>query len=199
MLQEGELIGYARVSTDDQSAQMQIDALAKAGVDADRIYWETASGVSPKRHQLNLAIKAARPGDILVVWKLDRIARSLLDLLKKLETLEANGIGLRSLTEGVDTSTPAGRMLVNMLGALAQFERELIAERTRAGVRAHIERGGRIGAELKITPERKAEAIKLFRKGLTVRQVAELFGVQPATIYQHLPGGPRAYIGRNQK
>ena len=197
--QEGVLVGYARVSTEDQSLQMQIDALVKAGVDADMIYSETVSGVSNRRWQLELAIKSCQPGDTLVVWKLDRVGRNLLDLLRKLDKLQENGIGFRSLTEGIDTTTPVGRMMFSFIGALAQFERDLIRERTRAGVRAHIERGGRIGAERKITTKRKEEAIRLFNKGWSVRRVANKFGVKPQTIYQNLPGGPSAYIKKPRK
>jgi DNA invertase Pin-like site-specific DNA recombinase len=184
----GRLVGYARVSTSDQSAQMQIDALVKAGVHEDNIWWETASGVSRKRHALEKALMDAREGDILVVWKLDRVGRSLLDLLGIMKRLDDNGVGFKSLTEGIDTTTPAGRLILHVIGALAQFERDLIVERTRAGVKAHRERGGKIGQPLKMTPERMQEAVEMIKAGMPVKAVAGYFKVSPATIYNHLAG-----------
>ena len=172
---------------------MQIDALVKAGVDAGAIYSEQVSGVSKRRYQLSLAMKACRPGDTLVVWKLDRIGRSLLDLLDKMHRLEADGIGFKSLTEGIDTTTPGGRLIMHVMGALAQFERDLIVERTRTGVRRHMEQGGRIGAEKKMTAEKVKLAMTLFKKGKTAREVAITIGVKPQTIYNYFPGGPEKY------
>ena len=182
----GKLIGYARVSTAEQSVQMQVDALTKAG--CHRIFEEQASGVSKRRYQLALAIKAARKGDTLVVWKLDRIGRSLLDLLDKLTRLEKAGVGFKSLTEGIDTTTAGGRLIMHVMGALAQFERDLIVERTRAGVRAHIARGGKIGKERIMTEPRLKEAEAMLRAGATVKQVAKHFKVTTNTIYTYFPG-----------
>lgn len=182
------LVGYARVSTADQNPQMQIDALTKAGVHEDNIWWETASGVSRRRRALDMALADARHGDVLVVWKLDRVGRSLLDLLAIMKRLEDNGVGFKSLTEGIDTTTPAGRLILHVIGALAQFERDLIVERTRAGVKAHRERGGKIGQPLKMTPERMQEAVEMIKDGKRVKEVAAYFNVSPATIYNHLAG-----------
>jgi DNA invertase Pin-like site-specific DNA recombinase len=182
------LVGYARVSTADQNPQMQIDSLTKAGVHEDNIWWETASGVSRRRRALDMALADARHGDVLIVWKLDRVGRSLLDLLAIMKRLEDNGVGFKSLTEGIDTTTPAGRLILHVIGALAQFERDLIVERTRAGVKAHRERGGKIGQPLKMTPERMQEAVEMIKDGKRVKEVAAYFNVAPATIYNHLAG-----------
>lgn len=177
--------------------QMQIDALTKAGVDPDLIYSEQVSGVSKRRWQLDLAIKACGPGDTLVVWKLDRVGRSLLDLLARLKKLEDAGIGFKSLTEGIDTTTPGGRLIMHVMGALSQFERDLIVERTRAGVKAHIARGGKHGRDQIMTAERCKEALQMFKAGASAREVAKRFKVQPQTIYNYFPGGPEKYRGRN--
>lgn len=191
--QAGELIGYARISTADQNLDMQIAALRKAGVAEDCLYHETVSGVAQRRPRLDQAIKASRRGDTLVVWKLDRLGRSLLDLLNKLGKLEESGVGFRSLTEGIDTTTPGGRLIMQVMGALAEFERGLVVERTREGVRRHIERGGRIGAEKKMTAEKLKTAAAMFRKGATTREVAAALQVAPMTIYTYFPGGPAKY------
>lgn len=185
---EGELIGYARVSTEDQNLDMQIAALRKAGVEEHRIYSESVSGVSKRRPHLRQAIKACRPGDTFIVWKLDRMGRSMADLLKLVEELTASGVALRSLTEGLDTATPIGKLMLHVLGALAQFERDLIVERTREGVRRHIERGGRIGAERKMTPAKLRECARLLRQQYPVREVASRIGVAPMTIYTYFKG-----------
>ncbi len=190
---EPRLVGYARISTADQKLQMQIDALVKAGVDPAMIYSEQVSGVSTRRWQLDLAIKACAPGDTLVVWKLDRVGRSMLDLLGRMKKLEDAGIGFKSLTEGIDTTTPGGRLIMHVMGALAQFERDLVVERTRAGVRAHIARGGKHGREKIMTPERYRQAKKMFEAGASARDVAKKFGIQPQTVYNYFPGGPQKY------
>src|SRR5262249_41594749 len=120
-LPEGpRLIGYARVSTADQSVEMQLEALRKAGGHPDNLYHEQISGVAQRRPRLDLAFKDAREGDTFVVWKLDRMGRSLLDLLDRLKRLETRGIHFRSITEGIDTTTPGGRLIMHVMGALAQ-------------------------------------------------------------------------------
>lgn len=144
---DGRLIGYARVSTRDQSLGMQIDALKRAGVDSDNIHTDTVSGVSARRPGLERALKDCRPGDTLVVWRLDRFGRSLRDVLNRLEVMQRQGVGFKSLTEGIDLLTPIGRMLVAVLGSIAQFERDLIAERTKTGVRKAMADGKKIGAK----------------------------------------------------
>ncbi len=128
------LLGYARVSTDDQDTAAQVAALRAAG--AGRIFTERASGGRWDRPELHRLLDQIRAGDVVVVWKLDRLSRSLRDLLHLMDRLEAAGAGFRSLTEAVDTTTPAGRMMVQMVGAFAEFERAMVRERTRAGLAA---------------------------------------------------------------
>lgn len=188
---ERRLVGYARVSTSEQSVQMQVDALLKAGVHRDNIHTESVSGVSRRRPALERAYLDLQEGDTLVVWKLDRIGRSLLDLLDRMKRLDDMKCGFRSLTEGIDTTTPGGKLIMHVMGALAQFERDLIVERTRAGVRAHIERGGKIGAELIMTPKLVKKARAMLRRGDSVASVAKALKVSTGTIYNYFPGGLR--------
>ena len=133
------LIGYARVSTDDQDTRLQIDALKRAG--CERIYEESASGSRTDRPELAKALAHGRKGDVVVVWKLDRLGRSLPHLIDTVHDLEERKIAFRSLTDSIDTTTASGRMFFHMMGALAQFERDLIRERTHAGLKAARERG----------------------------------------------------------
>lgn len=185
---EGRLVGYARVSTAEQSLQMQIDALVEAGVHRDHIHTETASGVASRRPALALALKDCRRGDTLVVWKLDRLGRSMLDLLNRINELEARGVGLRSLTGSIDTTTPAGRLMLHVLGALAEFERDLIRERSRAGLLAHIARGGRVGAPRALSPEQVKQGRKWRREHVPVKEIARRFGVTTQTVYVRVIG-----------
>ena len=176
------LIGYARVSKlDGQTTSGQINALRSAG--CETIYEEAASGGRWDRPELQNLLKYLRPGDVVVVWKLDRLSRSLKDLLFIMEKLDAAGAGFRSLSEAIDTTSPGGRMVMQMLGSFAEFEREMIRERTRAGLdRARQE--GRVGGRRpKLTPEQRREAIDAVRSGRrTASQMARVFGVHPATI-----------------
>ena len=135
------LIGYARVSTDDQNLDLQLQALLRAGVHEDNIYKEHVSGVSRKREQFNRALKNLRRGDALVVWKLDRLGRSLKELVALSEEFSARGVELKSLTEGVDTTNAMGKFFFHIMASLAQFERDLISERTKAGLQAAKARG----------------------------------------------------------
>jgi DNA invertase Pin-like site-specific DNA recombinase len=182
--QPGVLIGYARVSTPDQDPAMQVQALERAGCDPVHIHVETASGVKQQRPMLERALKDARRGDTFVVWKLDRMGRSLLDLINKLAELERRGIAFRSLTEGIDTSTPGGRLIMHVMASLAQFERDLIVERTRAGIRAKKERGERHGGEPTFDHDVARQG---FRDGLDGVEVAKLCGVSRSRIYQLFP------------
>lgn len=182
------LVGYARVSTVEQNLDMQISALKAAGVFEDNIWTEKISGVARNRPQLRLALMDARPGDTFVVWKLDRLGRSLLDLLGHMNDLEKRQVAFRSLTEGIDTRTPTGKLLLHVIGALAQFERDLIVERTRAGIAEHRARGGRMGQPPKMTPPKIKEAMKMIEGGTSVIDVAHYFHVAPGTIYNHLAG-----------
>lgn len=185
---DGRLIGYARVSTQDQNLDLQIDALLKAGVARNNIHAEKVSGVSTKRPALDLALKDARRGDTLVVWKLDRFGRSTLDLLRRIEDLEKRGIGFKSITDSIDTTTPAGRMLLNVTASMAQFERETARERSIAGLKAHIERGGKVGAPRALSPEKVKQGKAWRAKGMSVREIARRFNVTTQTIYVRVVG-----------
>ena len=178
------LIGYARVSTEDQSLGMQIDALIRAGVDEADIFQEHVSGVAKRRPRLAATRKALRPGDTLVVWRLDRLGRSLRDLLDQLEWMAAHGIGFRSITEAFDTTTPIGQLYVHLSAAFAQFERQLISVRTTAGIRKKIAEGQRFGREREIDLER---AEKMLRQGKSCREVAVACKVSATTVYNHFP------------
>jgi DNA invertase Pin-like site-specific DNA recombinase len=181
------LVGYARVSTADQSVIMQVEALLKYGVKEEDIYSESMSGVKKNRPELAKAMRALAPGDTLVVWKLDRIARSINNLLEVMNELEAKGIKFRSITEGIETETPAGKMIMFVMGALAQFERDLIVERTRAGVKAAKERGVRFGAAHKLMPDEMPKVWKMINeKGVSQKKVAEKYGVSVQTIARRL-------------
>ena len=184
---EPVLVGYARVSTADQSVTMQVEALTKYGVRKEDIYTENVSGVAKKRPELQRALRALRKGDTLVVWKLDRVARSINNLLEVMNELEDKGVKFRSITEGLETETPTGKMILFVMGALAQFERDLIVERTRAGVQAAKERGVKFGAKHKLMPEDMPNVWKLVNeKGQTLEVVAKKYNVSPQTIYRRL-------------
>jgi DNA invertase Pin-like site-specific DNA recombinase len=187
------LIGYARVSTHDQDAELQRVALERAG--CLRLFEETASGAQRDRPQLAAALDYLRPGDTLVVWKLDRLARSLKQLIETVELLDARGAHFRSLTETIETGTPGGRLVFSIFGALAEFERSLIRERTMAGL-ATARAKGRVGGRPRsITPKRLKAAEGLLKAGdLTVSEVAQQIGVSPSTLYRYLPAA-RASTG----
>jgi DNA invertase Pin-like site-specific DNA recombinase len=176
------LLGYARISkADDQDTAAQVDALKAAG--CRRVFEEKASGGRWDRPELHRLLDQLREGDVVVVWRLDRLSRSLKDLLHILERVEQAGAGFRSLTEAVDTGGPAGRMLVQMLGAFAEFERAMVRERTRAGLRAAGSRGRKGGRRPKLSPEQKAEILDMLATGhRTAAEVARLFRVHRATI-----------------
>jgi DNA invertase Pin-like site-specific DNA recombinase len=180
------LIGYARVSTDDQSLDLQLDALRRAGVEPHNTHTEKCSGVAKRRPGLEDAANDARAGDTLVTWKLDRVGRNLLDLLQFINTLEARGVKFRSLTEGIDTATISGRLLLQVLGALAQFERDLIVERTRAGTKARRERGGTFGPARKLTNAQHHKMIELHKSGWSLEKIGKKFGVHKMTAYLYV-------------
>jgi DNA invertase Pin-like site-specific DNA recombinase len=182
------LIGYARVSTQDQNPSLQTDALRDAG--CDKIFTEKASGASRERPQLKAALEYMRPSDTLVVWKLDRLARSLKQLLETVEGLEVQEIGFRSLTEAIDTTTPGGRLVFHIFAALAEFERSIIRERTMAGLAAARARGKLGGRPPSLTADSVAAAkAMLIDPDITMDEVASRLRVSPATLYRHLPGG----------
>ena len=174
-------IGYARVSTDDQDTAVQVAALKKAG--CERIYREKASGGRWDRPELHRLLDQLRKGDVLVVWKLDRLSRSLRDVLTIMERLGESGSGFRSLTEAIDTTTPAGRMMMQMVGAFAEFERAMLKERTKAGLDAAREEGRIGGRRPKLTPQQQVEIRKMVSKGdKTAADVVRLFKIHPAIV-----------------
>src|SRR5713101_7584140 len=175
------LIGYARVSTNDQHAGAQVTALKAAG--CDRICREKASGGRWDRPELHRLLDQLRKGDVLVVWKLDRLSRSLRDVITIMERLARAKVGFRSLTEAVDTTTAAGRMMMQMVGAFAEFERAMLRERTKAGLEA-ARREGRIGGRRpKLSAQQRAEIRRMVSRGRkTAAQAARLFSVHPATV-----------------
>jgi DNA invertase Pin-like site-specific DNA recombinase len=179
-------VGYARVSTTDQSPELQLDALRRAG--CEKIHTEKASGAKADRPELARVLDdVLRKGDVLVVWKLDRLARSLKKLITTAENLEERGIGLVSLTESIDTTTPGGVLVFHVFGAIAQFERALIRERTAAGL-AEARRRGRKGGRPSAFKEGDVTAARaLMKEGkLPVRDVAKRMGVSVATLYRHV-------------
>ncbi|MDP1590408.1 MAG: recombinase family protein [Prosthecobacter sp.] len=178
------LIGYARVSTGEQSADLQTDALTQAG--CLRIFTDSASGKTASRPQLDRCLDFIRPGDTLVVWRLDRLGRSLKHLLAVMESLDERGVQFRSLTESLDTSTPGGRMLFSVFGAVAQFERELMIERTNAGLAAARERG-RLGGRRRVMAAASVELAQQMRaEGKSMTEVATVLRVSRATVYREL-------------
>ena len=180
--------GYARVSTDDQNPALQLAALKRAGcktVFKD----EGISGATTKRPALLRCLKALQPGDTLIVWKLDRLGRSLRDLIHLLDDFRAGGIKFRSLTEAIDTETPTGRAMWQMIGVLAELERSLITERTRVGVKAAQARGVKFGRKPKLSAPQIAHARKLVDQGGSVQDVARLLNVDRATVYRTLQRG----------
>ncbi len=182
------LVGYARVSTQDQNPGLQLEALRGAG--CERLFEETASGAQRERSELAAALDYMRAGDTLVVWKLDRLARSLKQLIETVEALEDRGVGFRSLTEAIDTTTSGGRLVFHIFAALAEFERSIIKERTRAGLAAARARGRRGGRPRALGDEDLAHAKALLRDpAITVAQVAKRLGVASSTLYRALPGG----------
>src|SRR6185312_11273406 len=177
------LLGYARVSKSDDSQDTAAQVSALKGVGCKRVFEDKASGGRWDRPELHRLLDQLRAGDTLVVWKLDRLSRSLKDLLHILERVEAVGARFRSLTEAIDTSGPAGRMLMQMLGSFAEFERAMVRERTRAGLKAAAARGRKGGRQPKLTPEQKTEILDGLGSGRTsAADLARLFRVHRATI-----------------
>jgi DNA invertase Pin-like site-specific DNA recombinase len=180
------LIGYARVSTQDQNLLLQHEALNKA--QCDRIFDDTASGNKASREGLNRALDVLREGDTLVVWKLDRLGRTVKQLVDLVASLATKGIHFRSLTDSIDTSTPAGRFFFHVMASLAQMERELMIERTQAGLRA-ARNVGRLGGRRRKMTDSKIEIAKklLINDDMLPVDVARELGVSVATLYRHVP------------
>ncbi len=184
------LVGYARVSTLDQTPALQRDALAAAG--CGRVFEDQASGAQANRPGLEAALAYVRDGDVLVVWKLDRLGRSLPHLIETVAALEARGAGFRSITEAIDTTTPGGRLVFHLFGALGQFERDLIRERTRAGLAAAAARGRKGGRKKVTNGDKLARARAMLAKGLTVREAAARLRIGKTALYEALRPGPEA-------
>jgi len=178
------LIGYARVSTIDQRLDLQHDALRAIG--CERVFTDTASGARTARPGLTAALEACREGDILVVWKLDRLGRSLADLVATVQTLAARGIGLRSLQEQLDTTSSGGKLIFHLFAALAEFERDLIRERTKAGLAAARARGRKGGRPRGVDEKKRKAALALKRDPhYSVREICEIVGISRNTYYKY--------------
>jgi len=181
----GDLLGYARVSTTEQKAHLQTDALKKAG--CMRVWTDRASGSLDHRPKLEAVLDHLRLGDTLVVWRLDRLGRNLRHLIATVNDLAAAGVGFKSLTEGIDTTTPAGRLTFHLFGALAEFERELIRERTVAGLAAARARGRSGGRPRLMTPEKLAVARHMYdSREHTLAAIGAVVGVSRSTLYRYL-------------
>lgn len=179
------LIGYARISTADQNDHLQQDALKKAG--CTKIFSDTVSGSIKERPALSKAMAMLREGDTLVLWRLDRWGRSLQDLITNANELEKMGVGFMSLTESINTGTPAGKMVFHIFGALAEFERNLIIERTNAGLAAARARGKFGGRPRTVNINKMKHAIKLYHEGETsIKEICELASITKPTLYKYI-------------
>jgi DNA invertase Pin-like site-specific DNA recombinase len=184
----GHLLGYARVSTGDQHPDLQVDALTAAG--CYRVFVDRASGARTDRPQLTAVLDQLRPGDTLVVWRLDRLGRSLRHLVDTVTGLADRGLGFRSLQEQVDATTPGGKLVFHVFAALAEFERDLIRERTNAGLAAARARGRTGGRPTVMTADKLAVARQLYDSGEhTMAAIAQVLGVSRASVYRHLNQG----------
>lgn len=185
------IIGYARVSTTDQNPQLQLDALSKAG--AARIFTDHgASGASVARPQLDACLDHLREGDVLMVWKLDRLGRNTRHLLEIVDDLTSRGIGFRSLTEGLHTDGPMGKAMLTIMAAFAQLERDTMIERTRAGLVAAAANGRKGGRPRKVNDSDAGKARILRDKGIAAADIAKMLGVSRATVYRYLGHEPAA-------
>jgi DNA invertase Pin-like site-specific DNA recombinase len=196
----GHLLGYARVSTTDQQSNLQVDALTTAG--CYRVFAETASGAGAgaDRPVLGQVLDQLRPGDTLVVWKLDRLGRSLRHLVDTVTGLAERGIGFRSLQEAIDTTTPGGKLVFHVFAALAEFERDLIRERTAAGLAAARARGRHGGRPSVMTAHKVRVAGEMYASGqYTVSAIATTLGVSRASIYRHLGGSSGSLSGQEAR
>lgn len=179
------LIGYARVSTEDQHLDLQRDALDKAG--CERIFEDRKSGAKVDRPGLVAALEYARSGDQFVVWRLDRLGRSLSDLIALVRRMEAAGVQLRSLAEGIDTSTINGKLTFHLFAALAEFERALVRERTKAGLEAARARGRMGGRKHRLSADKRRHAVGLYRaKEKTIGEICRLMGISKPTLYAYV-------------
>lgn len=179
------LVGYARVSTDDQKLDLQIAALVNAGVREEDIHRDVASGAAGKKREgLTAAFKDLRPGDVLVVWKLDRLGRNLEELIQTVKRIQERGANFRSLTQPIDTTTPMGALIFHIFGAMAQFERELILERTMAGLAVARAQGRKGGRRPVLHEEAREKVRRLLAEGKSVKQVSRATKISTTTIYK---------------
>lgn len=179
------VVGYARVSTDEQNVEIQVSALRAAG--AERIFKdEGVSGKHASRPALDRCLRSLKTGDTLVVWKLDRLGRSIKNLIEIVNGLKERGVEFRSLTEGFDTSTAQGRLFFHIVGSMAEYERELIVERTHAGLAAAKRRGAKLGRPFAISPAQFAGAKTMLSNGMSVPAAARALGVSHVTLYRAL-------------
>jgi DNA invertase Pin-like site-specific DNA recombinase len=179
------LIGYARVSTDDQKLNLQQDALQKEG--CEKIFEDHLSGAKANRPGLNAALEMARAGDILVVWRLDRLGRSLKDLLQLTEILKERSIGLQSLQESINTTTSSGQLIFHLFGALAEFERNLVRERTQAGLKAARARGRTGGRPKALDRNKRQLAVKLYNdRQHSIDEICQMMGISKPTLYKYI-------------
>ena len=184
------LIGYARVSTEDQKLHLQHDALSTVG--CDKTFDEKVPGAGAQLPCRDELLEYARPGDVVVVWKLDRLGRSLRDLIEIVTALKERGIGLRSLHESIDTTTPAGKLTFHIFAALSEFEADVLRERTLAGLAAARDRGKKLGRPRALSPEQVEMARTMMANPkLSARQVAEQLGVHRSTLYRSLASHDR--------
>lgn len=178
-------VGYARVSTHEQNLDLQEDALEKAG--CERIFRDRVSGAAAARPGLQDALDYVREGDTLVVWRLDRVGRSLKHLMETVTGLEERGVGFQSLQESIDTTTSGGRLVFHIFGALAEFERNLIQERTRAGLAAARARGRKGGRPRALDEKKRQLLCQLYEeRKYTVTEICEIMGVSKSTLYSYL-------------
>lgn len=187
------LIGYARVSTDDQNLDLQKDALKNAG--CDKIYEDQISGAKADRPGLTTVLEYAREGDVIVIWRLDRLSRSLKDLIEMVTLLDSKGIGLKSIHESIDTSSSTGKLVFHIFGALAEFERNLIRERTQAGLQAARARGRKGGRPKVLDSNKRALAVKLYDdKKHTVKEICTMMGVSKPTLYKYIESSKKEIV-----
>jgi DNA invertase Pin-like site-specific DNA recombinase len=189
------LIGYARVSTHEQTLNLQRDALAKAG--CNKIFTDTASGAKTERSGLEEALNYVRKGDTLVVWRLDRLGRSLPHLITTMTDLEQRGIGFKSLTENIDTTTSSGKLIFHIFGALAEFERNLIRERTQAGLTAARARGRKGGRPKTLIGKQLSIALDLYDKRHPIAEICRTLKISRATLYRYIQTGKDTYDERH--
>jgi len=185
----GCLLGYARVSTAEQNPDLQLDELTKAG--CYRTFLDVATGSLRTRPELDRLFDQLRPGDTLVVWRLDRLGRSLIHLVQTINQLAENGVAFRSLRESIDTSTATGKLILHIFAALAEFEQEIIRERTKAGLTAARARGRKGGCKPVMTPTKVKIAQDMYQsRKHTITEIAQTLSVSRATLYRHLKTDP---------